>query len=75
VHNLNGHIHSDSPPSEISLHMWGCAADLQTFPRNGSPAQYKYWDELAALARELELGVEPQRRSLVGHVHVQVLCP
>jgi hypothetical protein len=75
VHNLNGHIVSKSKPSPVSWHMWGCAADLQTFPQGGSPQQYKFWHELTALARRLGFDTEPLREALVGHVHVELDCP
>ena len=75
VHNLNGHIISKSKPSAVSWHMWGCAADLQTFPRGGRTQQYKFWHELTALAKELGFDTEPLAQALVGHVHVELDCP
>jgi hypothetical protein len=35
VHNLR-HVNPASRPSANSWHMYGCAADLQTFPRGAS---------------------------------------
>jgi hypothetical protein len=75
VHNLNGHIVSKSKPSPVSWHMWGCAADLQTFPQGGSRQQYKFWHELTALAKANGFDTEPLRQALVGHVHVELDCP
>jgi hypothetical protein len=75
VHNLNGHIVSRSKPSPVSWHMWGCAADLQTFPQGGAKEQYEFWHELTALARELGFDTEPLAQALVGHVHVELDCP
>jgi hypothetical protein len=75
VHNLNGHIVSKSKPSAVSWHMWGCAADLQTFPQGGSEQQYKFWHELTALAKANGFDTEPLGQALVGHVHVELDCP
>jgi hypothetical protein len=75
VHNLNGHIRSRSKPSLVSWHMWGCAADLQTFPQDGSAEQYKFWHELDALARKQGWDTESLEQAKVGHVHVELDCP
>jgi hypothetical protein len=75
VHNLNGHIVSKSKPSPVSWHMWGCAADLQTFPQGGSREQYVFWHELTELAKEHGFDTEPLSKALVGHVHVELDCP
>ena len=75
VHNLNGHIVSNSKPSSSSWHMWGCAADLQTFPQDGSKAQYKFWHELNDLAVEQGWDTESLGQAKVGHVHVELDCP
>jgi hypothetical protein len=75
VHNLNGHIRSRSKPSLVSWHMWGCAADLQTFPQDGSAKQYKFWHELDALARKQGWDTESLEQAKVGHVHVELDCP
>jgi hypothetical protein len=75
VHNLNGHIVSKSKPSPVSWHMWGCAADLQTFPQGGTREQYDFWHELTKLARRHGFDTEPLGQALVGHVHVELDCP
>ena len=75
VHNLNGHIESRSKPSPVSWHMWGCAADLQTFPQGGAKEQYAFWHALTALARKHGFDTEPLAQALVGHVHVELDCP
>ncbi len=75
VHNLNGHIVSKSKPSLVSWHMWGCAADLQTFPQGGAQEQYAFWRALTALARKHGFDTEPLAHALVGHVHVELDCP
>jgi hypothetical protein len=76
-HNLNGHIPSTnkSRPSLVTWHMWGCAADLQTFPRDGSARQYTFWHELNALAVESGWDTEDLVHAKVGHVHVELDCP
>lgn len=76
-HNLNGHIPSSnkSKPSPVSWHMWGCAADLQTFPTDKSAKQYVFWQALNGLAVELGFDTEDLKHSLVGHVHVELDCP
>jgi hypothetical protein len=75
VHNLNGHIRSRSKPSLVSWHMWGCAADLQTFPQDGSAEQYKFWHELNDLAVSQGWRTESLEQAKVGHVHVELRCP
>jgi hypothetical protein len=76
-HNLNGHIPSTnkSKPSLVTWHMWGCAADLQTFPRDGSEKQYTYWHALNDLAVENGWDTEDLDHAKVGHVHVELDCP
>jgi hypothetical protein len=76
-HNLNGHIPSTnrSKPSLVTWHMWGCAADLQTFPRDGSEKQYTFWHALNDLAVENGWDTEDLDHAKVGHVHVELDCP
>jgi hypothetical protein len=76
-HNLNGHIPSTnkSKPSLVTWHMWGCAADLQTFPRDGSEKQYTFWHALNDLAVENGWDTEDLKHAKVGHVHVELDCP
>lgn len=76
-HNLNGHIPSTnkSRPSLVTWHMWGCAADLQTFPRDGSARQYAFWHALNDLAVENGWDTEDLQHAKVGHVHVELDCP
>jgi hypothetical protein len=76
-HNLNGHIPSTnrSRPSLVTWHMWGCAADLQTFPRDGSAKQYAFWHALNDLAVENGWDTEDLDHAKVGHVHVELDCP
>jgi hypothetical protein len=76
-HNLNGHIPSTnkSRPSLVTWHMWGCAADLQTFPRDGSEKQYLFWHALNDLAVERGWDTEDLAHAKVGHVHVELDCP
>ncbi|MFL5608167.1 MAG: hypothetical protein ACJ8AD_17070 [Gemmatimonadaceae bacterium] len=76
-HNLNGHIPSTnkSRPSLVTWHMWGCAADLQTFPRDGSERQYTFWHALNDLAVERGWDTEDLGHAKVGHVHVELDCP
>ena len=71
--------------SRTSRHMFGCAADLQTFPSLAGPHSVadsldalKNWTGLKVLADSAHyFWVEPLSRSHVGHVHVQPLagCP
>lgn len=74
-HNLNKHIRSKSPPSRVTWHMWGCAADLQTFPADGSEQQKDFFKELRNLAEEVGFQTEAMDQSLPGHVHVELDCP
>ncbi|MDQ6635798.1 MAG: hypothetical protein M3Z10_13690 [Gemmatimonadota bacterium] len=76
-HNLNGHISSKnkSKPSPVTWHMWGCAADLQTFPADGSDRQYTFWHALNDLAVERGWDTEDLVHAKVGHVHVELDCP
>jgi hypothetical protein len=80
VHNLNGHIpNQTSRPSRISWHMWGCAADLQTFPVGKTAAEkaarLKFWNDLSRFAKAKGWDVEPFEASTVSHVHVELDCP
>lgn len=80
VHNLNGHIpNQPSKPSEVTWHMWGCAADLQTYPTGGTKAEQaarlKFWTDLFKLAKSQRWRVEPLNASTVSHVHVELRCP
>ena len=81
VHNLR-HVPSKQGPSRNSWHMYGCAADLQTFPVHPGPdtstVAYHharaYWDDLSSLADSLQFGIEPLKESGIGHVHVHRFC-
>ena len=80
VHNLNGHIPNQvSKPSRVTWHMWGCAADLQTFPTGKTApekaARLAFWNELSKLAKGQGWDVEPFDASTVSHVHVELDCP
>jgi hypothetical protein len=80
VHNLNGHIpNQTSAPSPVSWHMWGCAADLQTYPTGTTAkekaARLKFWTDLSNLAKDKGWDVEPFDASTVSHVHVELDCP
>jgi hypothetical protein len=59
--------------------MWGCAADLQTYPTGGTKAQkaarLKFWTALSELADAQGWDVEPFEKSTVSHVHVELDCP
>jgi hypothetical protein len=55
--------------------MWGCAADLQTFPSDGSTRQYAFWHALNDLAVERGWDTEDLVHAKVGHVHVELDCP
>lgn len=76
-HNLNKHIPTSnrSKPSIVSWHMWGCAADLQTFPPDGSAAQVEFWEELTSQAVEMGFDIESLAQAGKGHVHVELDCP
>jgi hypothetical protein len=65
--------------SRDSWHPFGCAADLQTFPRprvtqSDTVRARAFWRRLAALADSLSFRVEPIERSGAGHVHVELRC-
>lgn len=79
VHNLT-HVSASSRPSRASWHMWGCAADLQTYPKGASTpktiqARRTFWNKLARLAQNEGWDVEPFNASGIGHVHVELDCP
>ena len=71
---------SGTGPVSNSLHQYGCAADIQTFPRvRSSPearaAAENFWEVLASEALDRGFQVEPRSgpvSSGVGHVHVQL---
>jgi hypothetical protein len=78
VHNLY-----HQPGSDVdSWHMYGCAADLQTFPHPAGTdtasviykRAFKYWTTLRDLADSLDFQTESLRRGGVGHVHVEREC-
>jgi hypothetical protein len=69
-----------------SFHEYHCAADLQTFPERervgerlvfrtnaDSLAAESFWGWLAGVADSLHFRVEPEWRSRVGHVHVEIV--
>ena len=70
------------PPQSVlnGWHPYHCAADLQTFPapRNteaDTAAALEFWNDLAALGKNLGFAIEPLALSGVGHVHVEIPCP
>lgn len=74
-------VHQQKHLSAIasSLHQYGCAADLQTFPtpRNtpeDTEAATDFWNDLHDLADSQGFDVEPMAQSGVGHVHVEKIC-
>jgi len=55
----------------MSWHLYGCAADIQTFGLD-STDQDDFWTNLKALAERLGFDyVEKKIESGVGHVHVE----
>ncbi len=65
------HIPGASRPGRNSWHLFGCAADIQTFGDDAA-ARDEFWTKLASLADSLGFDyVEPQAESGVGHVHVE----
>lgn len=78
VHNLR-HVPASDDPNVDSWHIYGCAADLQTFPfpRTGAAdttAAESYWTKLATLARKKNFQIEARSASGIGHVHVEREC-
>lgn len=78
VHNLH-HVDPADDPNVDSWHMYGCAADLQTFPfpRSDSTrtaAAESYWLKLSTVARQRKFQIESRPQSGAGHVHVEREC-
>ena len=78
VHNLM-HVDPKYHPNPNSYHMYGCAADLQTYPTSrtapaDSISAETYWSTLSGLATKMGFEIEARDQSGLGHVHVQRKC-
>jgi hypothetical protein len=77
VHN-RFHVRPEDRPDPNSLHMDGCAADVQTFPIGNQTARLRFFNDLNDLARTQNLQFESLRQmgGSPTHVHVELdPCP